>query len=204
MTSIDIINNFLGEQLTPGIADRLSNGPEDQVIELIQEIAPCYYDWLENEEANPTNGDQQNCFCIDPFERNLDWQKQIDIYKKHLLYFPKFTIPDPLASFLCAPINVAQLFGTIAYDDKFKQSFKEAITLLAELAPLIRSNDIQLMPLTFATDYNSVQESTRKELDFILTHEQGSYYNSLFSLEENQSSSKEAIEQAVARGDLEK
>ena len=61
MTSIDIINNFLGEKLTLDVAKRISDGPEDHIIQLIEKLAPFYYDWFEKAEA--TNlGEKQNFF----------------------------------------------------------------------------------------------------------------------------------------------
>ena len=49
MEVISIIEDYLGYDLTPESADRVSRAPEEHIGRLIEELTPYYYDWLEKE-----------------------------------------------------------------------------------------------------------------------------------------------------------
>ena len=111
MNSLEITRDYIGQDLTVQYARELAKAPEEHIAGLIQRLAPYYYDWLENEENNQAALLKSRDFCIDPFSPNLNWLQRLEQFKKHLLYFPSFVIPDPLASFLWPDITLAVRFG---------------------------------------------------------------------------------------------
>ena len=179
MNTVKVFRDYVGEDLTSATAERLASGPTEHIVDFIQRVAPHYYDWLENQEQSDDDSAEQIFFCIDPFPRDLGWKQQLELYKKFLLYFPTFAIPDPIAAFLWPHITIASMFGEINVNDEFKHNFRSALLLLAEIAPAVDQNDIFPMPLSFAYDYASMQEGARNELQAIKNYGEVKYYESL-------------------------
>lgn len=179
MNTVTAFRDYVGEDLTLATAERLASGPTEHIVGFIQRLAPHYYNWLENQEQSDDGSAEQIFFCIDPFPRDLGWRQQLELYKKFLLYFPTFAIPDPTAAFLWPHITIASLFGEVNLNDEFKHNFRSALLLLAEIAPAVDQNDIFLMPLSFAYDYASMQEGARNELQAIKSYGELKYYESL-------------------------
>jgi len=159
---------------------RLADTTDKQIAALVEHLAPYYYNWLENEEAVNTNtaNQDQHFFCIDPFSTDQPWRQQLDIYKKYLLYFPKFAFPDPLASFLWLHIT----FATITPNREFRRNLRSALLLLAHLAPAVDNKDVSIIPVVFASDYKSVQLSVNKELEYIESSGKSDYYEPLYNI----------------------
>src|SRR6185295_9381629 len=179
MNTISVFRDYVGEDLTSATAERLASGPTEHIVAFIERLAPHYYNWLENQEQNDDDSVEQIFFCIDPFPRDLGWSLQLELYKKFLLYFPTFAIPDPIAAFLWPHITIASLFGEIDLNDEFKHNFRSALRLLAEITPAVDQNDIFLMPLSFAYDYASMQEGARNEMQAIKNYGELKYYEAL-------------------------
>ncbi len=192
MNTLDIIRDYIGQELTTQYVERLATAPAEHITPLIQNLAPHYYDWLEHEETNQVDTQESRYFCIDHFSSSAPWQQQLETFKKHLLYFPRFVIPDPLASFLWPHITFAAMFGTVTINEEFRQNLRNVLLLLSELAPVVDDKDIFLMPTSFAKDYSAIQEGAGKDLQIIEGLE-SNYYEPLFQLIKSQSTDKEQI-----------
>lgn len=183
MNTIEVVQNFLGDSLTVSSAQSLAEIPLEQLMLLFEELAPLYYDWLENEEKRREDETVEIYHCLDPYPKKLPWRDKIDRYKGLLLYFPRITIPDPVGEMIWPMVTVAffkREMGelpvvTIPNEEEFRSDLKAALSLLAELSPLVNTQEITLIPSTFALDYEVVQNSARKEMNVLSKKELASY-----------------------------
>lgn len=207
--TVSIVRNYMGDDITPSCVERLMQGPEEHIGVLVQNLVSYYYDWLENEEArfsraadasaNDPRGKQEHeeitYYCMDPLDYWRTWREKLDTYKKYLLYFPRFAVPDPLAEFLWPRITAARVVGGLDISDEFKQNFQDALLLLAELAPTALKHDVILMPRAFAADYRVVQEAVNKELQ--ATEQEREYWEPLYSLAAKHQTSRGGMDMIV-------
>jgi hypothetical protein len=221
MNSITIFRDYMGEDITPSCVKRLIKAPKEHIGALIQLLSPYYYDWLENEEASTHDtADTQTVsndyrestyYCIDPLDYERTWREKLEIYKKYLLYFPRFILPDPVAEFLYPHVVVASITsqispteGGLIVDSKFRRDFQDALLLLAQLAPAVLKNDVVLIPKTHATVNKVVQDGASKELETIERDEE--YWNPLYQLasqyETDQGGTKSLVEEVKVDGQL--
>jgi hypothetical protein len=205
MNSIEIIQNYIGEELTSEWAHRLADAPFDHIqILLFEKLYNFYIDWLESEEQRRSEEEVNEIdtfHCIDPYPDpiNLAWHQQLDHYKKFLLYFPHFTIPDPLAHIIWPIAQIAlvtQQFGSrysIPNEDEFRSNIKEVFLLLSELAPFVSKGDIFLIPSPFVLDYEVVQRGANQEMQSLTK----AYYKRFYKIAADYKTDKGGTESVV-------
>src|SRR4030088_2553627 len=139
-TTLDIVEAYFGADLTPDLSERIRNLPGEHVVPLVERLAAYYDTWLDDQIAQ---GDKDSSLAdiscrIDPFVEPWDLQETLTLYKKFLLYFPRFVIADPLADLFYVPITLSfvlsGLVPTLQWDEAAQRRFADAIQLLAELA----------------------------------------------------------------------
>lgn len=188
MDAAAAIEKLTGEELSPALSDRLATAPWEHIALLAQTLAPVYYDWLENEEQRRKEDSHEVHHCLDPYPRKASWQQQVSRLKGFLLYFPRITVPDPLAAALWPPITWAQvlrklgeppLFVAPGDESAFRSRLRRALLLLTELRPLITRGEIVPVPAPFALDYSVVQDAARKAVSKVdsLPEGRGSAYD---------------------------
>jgi hypothetical protein len=180
--TIELVEEFLGDKLTVSSAQSLASMPTSKLAQLFERLAPSYYDWLENESKRRESEAIEIYHLLDPYPRRLPWQKQLEKCKGLALYFPRFTLPDPIASTIWPLVTwslVLQRLGEkpeVRVTNKLRLNLEYGLSLLAELSPLINTDEVRLIPSAFALDYNVVQVSTQNELDALSEEELASRY----------------------------
>ena len=179
MNIIELTEDYLGDELTPGVATRFTEPdvPLEQLMRYLEKAAPYYYDWLENEEKQAASGTGAIYHPLDPYLPEEALDETIARYKALLLYFPAVTIEDPVAKAIWPACTMAEVMRvtdgepyipfTDETENKLRRDLREAFKLLATFRPLIESGDITLVPSTFALMYTVVQEAARNDLQAI-------------------------------------
>lgn len=192
MNAIDIVEEYFGDELTAKTAARIGEAPPDHIIPLVERLDAHYERWFSDHTA-PEQGTTENIsnsyfYCLEPFPPEQDGRAIANRYKKFLLYFPRFAVPDPLADVFYPPLLVAHALmmfpdqagrGTFHWDDRLQGDFREAIRLLAEIAPAVKRQDLRLVPNPYLLFHELIQNAAKSELDAMNTGEGENYYRSI-------------------------
>src|SRR5205085_7875190 len=92
---------------------------------------------------------------------------------------------------------MGSLFGEVRINEEFKTNLRNALLLLAALAPAIEKGDVYLMPIPFADDYSSVQDGARNELEGIEGNNKSQYYAPLYKAVKNPGTNEEGMKMVV-------
>jgi hypothetical protein len=169
MNTIDIVEEYFGDTLTEETTERISAAPPDQLVPLVEKLDAHYEDWFSGhapDEQGATEKDGDSYFyCLEPFPPENDGRALAGRYKKFLLYFPRFAVPDPLADIFYSPLVAASVLGAFHWDDRLQDDFCDAIRLLAEIAPAVKRRDLMLVPNPYLLFRESIQKAATSELD---------------------------------------
>jgi hypothetical protein len=122
---------------------------------------------------------------LEPFPPEGDGRAIANRYKKFLLYFPRLAVPDPIADIFYPPLIVAHVLnsfpgqarrGTFPWNDRVQEDFRDAIRLLAEIAPAVKRQDLRLLPNPYLIFSELVQNAATSELDALRSGAHGENY----------------------------
>jgi hypothetical protein len=192
MNAIDVIEEYFGDELTNKTAARISEAPPDHIVPLVEKLDAHYEQWFADHTA-PEQGTTENTsnnyfYCLEPFPPDQDGHAIADRYKKYLLYFPRFAVPDPLADVFYPSLLIAHALsmfpvqagrGTFPWDDRLQGDFREAIRLLAEIAPAVKRQDLRLVPNPYLLFHELIQNAAQSELDTLSAADRDNYYRSI-------------------------
>lgn len=170
--SLEVIQNYEGEELTAKVVERLANVPAKRLVGLFQELKSLYDGWLDHERWLRTDDDVRDVYlCIPEWTPGWSWQRTLDHAKNATLFFPCASVPDPIASRNLPPISLAEGFDllddqTVAdFIDPRRGDFRESLVHLLELAPLIKGGDLLLFPVTFALETPELERAVADEMN---------------------------------------
>lgn len=184
MDSLDIIESHIGTDLSESYAKRFLVAPASHIGDIIEKLAPYFFNWLENAEKGSPPPSLDLWLPIEALPLEKDWRKSLDRVRQLLLYAPKLAIPDPLAGVFWAPITAAlfqsRISGggpvSIPITDEVRKDFVDALILLSKLRKAIKRGHVLLLPAPFCIDYESVQTAAKKELEAIDKEDRDAYY----------------------------
>lgn len=161
MSAIDIIEDFAGEELTDDLVSSIIRWPKNQTAQLLSELNIYYSNWL-NDESNANSSDDPN-FLTYAELNDFQWDQQIEFYKKHLLYFQKVSVVDPLASLVWKMAGF--LFTKEETQQMFDYELFPVLGLLRTLRDSVKKGDITLVPFAYAGF--QVQDEAREVLNIL-------------------------------------
>lgn len=176
-TVITLVESFLGEELTPATAARLTDAPIEHLEQLAAEhLIPFYYDWLEKETESRQKDETPIYHCVDPYPKEESYSDGalLNRVKTLLLYFPtRVAVSDPLADLLWPAATAAQIRGVLgdppalmlSEEEPLKSRVGAALRFLADIKPLVANDQVRLLPATFGLDYEVIQDRAREEMD---------------------------------------
>jgi hypothetical protein len=193
MDAIGIVEEYFGDELTVETAERIAVAPSDHIVPLVEKLDAYYEQWFSEhtapEQSHAEQGGDSYFYCVEPFPPEEDGRAIANRYKKYLLYFPRFAVPDPLADVFYPPLIVAHALsmfpyqagrGTFLWDDRVQDDFRNAIRLLAEITPAVKQQDLRLVPNPYLLFDEQIQEAAKSELDGLRNGQYGeSYYRSI-------------------------
>lgn len=93
-TSLNVVEEFIGENLNAAIIDQLAAGPAEHLIELAYRLGEFWKAF--QEERALGNLSTEPYFLPD---RRYRWNEVLPLrhYKRLTLYYSKVAVPDPLA-----------------------------------------------------------------------------------------------------------
>jgi hypothetical protein len=178
MNAIDIVEEYFGDDLTDETAEKIAAAPPDHIVPLVEKLDDHYGRWFAEQNADEegaVGSDTGNYFyCVEPFPPEGDGRAIASRYKNFLLYFRRLAVPDPLADIFYPPILVAHLLnifpdqarrGSFPWDARLQDDFRDAIRLLAEIAPAVKRQDLKLLPNPYLIFNKLVQKAASSELD---------------------------------------
>jgi hypothetical protein len=164
MDSLQIIENFCGQDLDAELVQRLASGPQEHIVSVVAEhLTEPWYDWYDKALQDDSGLDDFHFTASDRWGSDTGIMPASE-YKKLALYYPKIGIPDPLAWILRAQVEVATLVGSVDRE-KLQENFTVGLGVLAEIAPLIKMGAFKLIPHLFAGLHPKLQAVARTELE---------------------------------------
>jgi hypothetical protein len=179
MNTIDVIEEYFGDELTEKTAKKIGAAPPDHIVPLVEKLDEHYERWFAaqqdaNEQSAAATDTGNYFYCMEPFPPEGNGRAIASRYKKFLLYFPRLAIPDPIADVLYPPIIVAHVLnifpdqvrrGSFPWDARLQEDFRDAVQLLAEIAPAVKRQDLRLLPNPYLIFSELVQKAAQSELD---------------------------------------
>jgi hypothetical protein len=165
--SLDVLEQFFGEEVSVDLAKRIAGMPLYQLRELVLRLIDCYTVWFIHERHRRAKDERENLGPIfqpiiadDGTDSIEAVERSIEKLKPLLLYFPGgITVIDPVTAspaylhstdvnsegmnaFFRGNIDVAGLV-----DGEFRDYFSRAVAVIAQLRPLIVERKIIPIPL---------------------------------------------------------
>jgi hypothetical protein len=121
---------------------------------------------------------------MQPFPPQHEGMALANRYKRYLLYFPNFAIPDPLASVVAdaqgfALASAEQGLPThllLEWEAEINNGFRTALLMLADLAPAIKRMELKLIPDYYLLSSKSLRAAAKEELKAISRSAAGKIY----------------------------
>jgi hypothetical protein len=186
MNTIQVIENYIGDVLTPKSVRRITEAPLEQIIPLIEKLDRYYEAWFEQEQADRTSSDETSTteyfYALELSEPRGRGQAWTSHYKKFLLYFPTLAAPDPLAGVIYTPLVMALALQqpgaptSVQWTAQNQNDFNDAVRTLAEIAPAVRGQDLRLVPDWYLFFRESVQAAARREIEALNQSAAGDTY----------------------------
>jgi len=184
MSSLDIIENYIGVELTESSAKHFLGTLRSHVSRVIEEAAPSFMNWMENVEEDTFPPSRDRCLYIEALPTGKDWRGSLDHVRQLLLYAPNVAIPDPLAAMCRVPIKTALSDAEISWDepasvlitDKVVTEFVDGLILLSKLRKAIKRGHVVLFPAPFCISNENIQRAVNQELESVDREGEDSYY----------------------------
>lgn len=164
-TSLEMVESLIGCTLDETEAERLANSPEDQLADYLSKFAPAWFGWFEQSALRDRVIAGKPIYMAPGIGANSEPGLSLADYKRAALCFSEVAIADPLAALLHAPILMAHATDGMWPVELTQHAFRAGIRRLAQIAPLVRTGALVLVPDIFCNDHPSVQEHARKEVD---------------------------------------
>ncbi len=165
MNTIELIQNFAGDRLTPDFAQRIAHGDHVQLQGLYDTVVPFYDNWLDYDIDKRPQDDRTIHHVISRVDHEsltaAQWTAPL---RQQLLYFDTVTIPDPLAEVIWPAALMIKLLGSAPLPDDFQDNVQHALEKLAALAEWENRKEFVLFPKTFVADLPRMQHAARDEI----------------------------------------
>lgn len=160
-SSLDVVRKFFGEDLNASHIDAVRGMPDEQVIELFARLNDHWVEWFANRFDKNIEPDRH--YYVGEHVSAVDLLP-LNTYKQLALYFPRIAVRDPLEAGLSTHCTTAQLFGQVL-PAPLRADLLEGLTLLEQIAPLVRAGALDLVPTAQTNMTEGVQNLARQELD---------------------------------------
>lgn len=159
-SSLDVIEEFFGQELSQAHLSVLKEAPEEQIGELFDRLNNGWVDWFDHRFDKGLAPDKhyflgENISSVEPLPMTR--------YKQLALYFPSIATRDPLEAKLNIHVQVAQAIGQI-WPGQLRGDLISGLEALMEIAPLIRAGAIDIVPAGQAGMSEGVQDVARREV----------------------------------------
>ncbi len=135
------------------------------IVSLVETMLPVYTNAV-NEQIGEVESEPRY-HRIESFPSDMPVERQIELSKNLLLYFPLTTVSDPLANFLWPrTMDGSGISGLLVGDEaEFRKKLRDALAFIAGIDPLLSDGSSVLVPETFITMDPVIQNAARIELD---------------------------------------
>src|SRR5437899_1068773 len=111
MNTIELIQDFAGDRLSPDFAQRIAQGEATQLQGLFDTVVPYYYGWLDYDIEKRPQDDRTIHHDISRADHTaLTAEQWIRDIRQQLLYFDTITVPDPLADVMWPMAMMVNMF----------------------------------------------------------------------------------------------
>ena len=169
--SIDILENWLGDELGAKTSDIVSGMPDNQLTDLWTELATGYRDWDDAWAVERSDGEQEYLLFSGRIRPDFSSDAWLNTLKTSALCFDELSFPDPLAEKLYVVTELSELMhhaGTgdegVVPKEELQQPLHDGIEILAKVRPLVNEGAIRLVPQTFLEMHADVQRAAQVEL----------------------------------------
>lgn len=159
-SSLDVVEEFFGQELSHAHLSALKEAPEEQIGELFERLHNGWVDWFGNRFDKGLTPDKhyflgENISSVEPLPMSK--------YKQLALYFPSIATRDPLEAKLNTHVQVARAIGQI-WPGQLRGDLISGVEALMEIAPLVRAGAIDIVPASQAGMTAGVQDVARREV----------------------------------------
>lgn len=159
-TSVSIIDDFFGEPVTRAHVERLSDWPEDQLIDLARRLNDGWNAWFAGRFDQGLSPDTH--YFLGETRSEIE-PLPLPKYMQLALYFPSIAAPDPVEATVGTHLQLAQITGSIL-PDQLRSDLAQGLERLMQIAPLVRAGALSLVPSLQAGVSHGVQSLAQREL----------------------------------------
>jgi hypothetical protein len=152
-SSLDVIESFLGEKLTPEGIRSLAQAPEDQIIHLAYMFDSAWDKWRSTHLSYRSEPDNP-LYLADSYRKESVLQKKH--YNRLALYFEKIGVPDPVDASISARLMLWAATSMVHPED-LRLEMIRGVERLLDIAPFVRSGAMILVPYDQLITYGEVQ-----------------------------------------------
>ena len=160
--SVDVLEEWLGEEIDSETPSVLARTPDDQLNDLWLRLADSYYGWDEAWLAESREGPALLYFGGRE-EAPCGSEGWINAIKSASLCFDGMIFRDPLAEHLFGVTEAGATLGEIS-KDAVMQPLTHGVKELVKIRPLVRTGAIRIAPRTFLGCLRDVQHLARAQL----------------------------------------